>query len=188
MELFHLPLLVVPLSCALFVPASNQAALVDSHHHVEREKVPGDNPAYYTRGKAANQLFEIDEFTVSPNPVVSDHRVFFYLRGDTGTRDLPGLSNATLEIWAQQTSGEDKPEYTIKKKLSDFKPFTARNEDDYTYGGPLIKGSNEIVGDLWLIAWDPEGHRTVDLDIKAVARMPDDRVLFAFEASVSYEV
>lgn len=70
MKLFHLPLLVPPLSCALFIPASHQAAL-DAHHHAERENVPGDNPAYYTREKAADQLFEIDEFTMSPNPVVS---------------------------------------------------------------------------------------------------------------------
>lgn len=71
MKLFHLLLLVAPLSCALVVPASHQAALLDPHHHDEREKVPGDNPAYYSRGKSVDQLLEIEEFTMSPNPVIS---------------------------------------------------------------------------------------------------------------------
>lgn len=70
MKLLHLVLLLAPLSCSHFVPASHQAALVDLDHHAEREKVPGDNPAYYSREKAADQLFEILEFTVSPNPPI----------------------------------------------------------------------------------------------------------------------
>lgn len=118
----------------------------------------------------------------------SDHRIFFYLRGDTGRHRLPGLADATLELWAHMVNRDDMPEYTIKKKISDFKPFTVRNEDDYTYGGPLIQGVNEILADMWLTAWDPEGHGTVVFDIEAVARLPDERILFAFEATLSWQV
>ncbi|KAF2175851.1 hypothetical protein K469DRAFT_701401 [Zopfia rhizophila CBS 207.26] len=187
MKLFHLLLLLAPLSCSHFLPASHQAALVDLDHHAEREKVPGDNPAYYSREKAADQLFEILEFTVSPNPPIVDHRIFFCLRGDTGTGDLLGLADATLELWANRVNFEDEPEYTIKKNISDFKPFTVRNEDDYTYGGPLVQGINEMVGDMYLLDLGPD-HGIVALDIEAVARLPDDRILFAFEARVVYEV
>ncbi|KAF2251914.1 hypothetical protein BU26DRAFT_246766 [Trematosphaeria pertusa] len=98
MKLFHLLLLLAPLSYSHFVPATHQAALVDRDHYAEREKVPGDNPAYYSREKAADQLFEILEFTIAPNPPIVEHRIFFYLRGDTGTRHLPGLADATLKL------------------------------------------------------------------------------------------
>lgn len=43
-----------------------QHALMDTT--VAREKVPGDNPAYYTREKATDQLFKTTEFIVSPAP------------------------------------------------------------------------------------------------------------------------
>lgn len=70
--LFYLLLLLAPLCYGYFSPAPHQAALTDSDYHVENEceKVPGDNPAYYSREEAANQLFEILEFTVSPNPPI----------------------------------------------------------------------------------------------------------------------
>lgn len=70
MKLFRLLLLLAPLSYSRFVPVSHQATLVDLDHHAEREKVRGDNPTYYSREKAADQLFEILEFTVFPNPPI----------------------------------------------------------------------------------------------------------------------
>ncbi|KAF2647414.1 hypothetical protein K491DRAFT_685549 [Lophiostoma macrostomum CBS 122681] len=152
----------------------------------KREKVPGDNPAYYTREKACDQLFAIEDFTVSPNPARIDHRIFFYMLGNTGPQDLPGLANATIELWANRVNFPDEPEYTVKRNLSDLKPFSVRSWDDAEYGGPLIPGINEIVGDLWFMDLGP-GHGTVVLDVEAVARLPDGKVLFAFEARVLYE-
>jgi hypothetical protein len=35
---------------------------------LRREKVPGDNPAYYILEKRNDQLIDITEFTVSPYP------------------------------------------------------------------------------------------------------------------------
>ncbi|KAF2258665.1 hypothetical protein CC78DRAFT_586834 [Lojkania enalia] len=66
-----------------------------------------------------------------------EHRIF-YLRGDTGTHDLPKIANATLELWANRVNFENEPEYSIKKNISNFRPFAVRNEDGYTYGRPLI--------------------------------------------------
>jgi hypothetical protein len=108
------------------------------------------------------------------------------LLGDTGPRNLPGLANATLELWASRINFPDEPEYRIERNLSDFKLFTVRNFYDFTYGGPLIPGLNEIVGDLWFMDMGP-GHRKVVLGVEAVARLPDGRILFALEARVSYK-
>lgn len=44
-----------------------------------------------------------------------------------------------------------------------------------------------MVGDMYLLDLGPD-HGTVVLDIEAVARLPDDGILFAFEARVVYEV
>lgn len=61
-----------------------------------------------------------------------------------------------------------------------------RDAEEYAYGGPLVKGPNEIVGDFPVlhIGFD---HGTMKWDIEVVARLPDDRILFAFEARVEYE-
>jgi hypothetical protein len=113
--------------------------------------------------------------------------MFFYMLGDTGPRNLPGLANATLELWASRVNFPDEPEYTVKRNLSDFNPFSVRNAYDFTYGGPLVPGINEIVGDLYFMDIGP-GHGIVVLDMEAVARLPDERVLFAFEARVLYKL
>lgn len=63
-------LLVAPLAYSRIVPISHQTTLVNLNLHAEREKVPGDNPAYYSREKAADQLFKISEFTISPYPPI----------------------------------------------------------------------------------------------------------------------
>ena len=44
-----------------------------------------------------------------------------------------------------------------------------------------------MVGDIYIFDWWPR-HRPVVLDVEAVARLPDERVLFAFEGRVKYEV
>lgn len=70
MNFFQLLLLPTPLTCSHILPTSPQVALADLDLHAGREKVPGDNPAYYSREKAADQLFKILDFTVSPNPPI----------------------------------------------------------------------------------------------------------------------
>lgn len=116
-----------------------------------------------------------------------DHRIFFYLRGDTGTHDLPGLADATLELRVNRVVSDDERKYTIKRKISTFQLFQVRNPDSYSYGGPLVQGVNEIVGDIYLLELGPD-HGTVALDIEAVAALPDNRILFAFEGKVECEV
>lgn len=69
MRLFQLFVLSAPLVVALTIPhpsKSNQETLVDENSRSGREKVPGDNPAYFSRLKRHDQLFWISEFTVSP--------------------------------------------------------------------------------------------------------------------------
>ncbi|KAF2683542.1 hypothetical protein K458DRAFT_404527 [Lentithecium fluviatile CBS 122367] len=91
-------------------------ALINSNLPTEREKVPGDNPAY-TREKSADQLFDIMEFSVSPYPPIINRRIFFSLGGSTGTRDVPGLTNTSLELRANWSDYKDEPEYRSECKL-----------------------------------------------------------------------
>jgi hypothetical protein len=77
--------------------------------------------------------------------------------------------------------------YTVTHSISDFKLFTVRKVPEFEYGGPLVPGLNEMVGDLPLLDLEPRRAVCVD-DVEAVAALPDGRVLFAFEARVGYKV
>jgi hypothetical protein len=68
MKLFTVLFLLASLCCCRSTLSSHQAILAEPESEPKREKVPGDNPAYYSREKACDQLFRIDDFTVSPNP------------------------------------------------------------------------------------------------------------------------
>jgi hypothetical protein len=57
---------------------------------------------------------------------------------------------------------------------------------EYTYGGPLLPGPDELVGDFFMLDLDPE-HGSATWDIEAVARLPSDEILFAFEARVKID-
>lgn len=70
MKLLHLLLLTSFASSRNFPPLE-QTPLINLDLDTTREKVPGDNPAYYSREKKAVQLFSIEEFTISPNPVIA---------------------------------------------------------------------------------------------------------------------
>ncbi|KAF2873121.1 hypothetical protein BDV95DRAFT_568830 [Massariosphaeria phaeospora] len=100
MNLLHLLLLLAPLANSSTIPAAPQAALVPLDSPAHRVKVPGDNPAFFSREQAADQLFEIQDLTISPNPPIVWHHIFFDLVGDTATRNVPSLANATLQLWA----------------------------------------------------------------------------------------
>lgn len=124
----------------------------------------------------------------------SYHRIFFYLRGTTGTQHLPGLPNATLSFYMRHRRFKDDDSspvqdsnYTVTHDISDFKIFTVRKVPEFEYGGSLVPGLNEMVGDLPLLNLIPGSAFCVD-DVEAVARLPDRRVLFAFEARVGYKV
>jgi len=69
MKFLHLLLLFTSLTSSHYLPSFDQTQLIDPDLDPTREKVPGDNPAYFTREKKADQLFEIEEVTMSPNPV-----------------------------------------------------------------------------------------------------------------------
>lgn len=64
--------------------------------------------------------------------------------------------------------------------------FTVRDEMEYSYGGPLLPGPDEMVGDFFMLDLYPEPGCEV-WDIEAVARLPTDEVLFAFEARMKIE-
>jgi hypothetical protein len=77
----------------------------------------------------------------------------------------------------------DEDYYFFKRKISKFRLFTVRDEMEYTYGGPFLPGPNELVGDFFMLDIDPEPGSAV-WDIEVVGRLPDDKILFAFEARV----
>lgn len=67
MRVLHLLAIFAPFVAArLLSLKSVQETLMDSS--ATREKVPGNNQAYYTREKEADQLFDITEFIVTPSP------------------------------------------------------------------------------------------------------------------------
>jgi hypothetical protein len=71
MRLIHLAVLFIPLVPALIMsssPPDQQHTLAAAT--IDRELVPGENPAHYTRVKKDEQLFTIHELTVSPYPPV----------------------------------------------------------------------------------------------------------------------
>ncbi|KAF2790175.1 hypothetical protein K505DRAFT_377712 [Melanomma pulvis-pyrius CBS 109.77] len=75
----------------------------------------------------------------------------------------------------------------ITHNISDFKLFTARKVSEVEYGGPLVPGRKEMVGDLPLLNLEPGRVIRVD-DVEAMARLTDGRVLFTSEGSVAYRV
>ncbi|KAF2815429.1 uncharacterized protein BDZ99DRAFT_567270 [Mytilinidion resinicola] len=130
-----------------------------------RERVPGDNPAYYTGPKKANQLFDISNFQMAPNPPTRNKRVFFWL--ESYIPALPGLENATL---LTKMKAPDRPDIIeTEAKISNFKAVVVRR--DLVYGGPLKEDGNEMLADFWL--WGPAIH-TGNHMCEAVAKLPND--------------
>lgn len=105
----------------------------------------------------------------------SNNRVFFYLHGAI-PEDYPGLVNSTLTL-RSNFQGDD---YEFSQKLSDVELVSVRKEG--VYGGPLKLGGNEIVGDQEIMHWGRPKSEKVYIEV--VARLPDQRVLFAFEADI----
>ncbi|KAH7069914.1 hypothetical protein BKA63DRAFT_494112 [Paraphoma chrysanthemicola] len=158
----------------------------------DRRKVPGSNPAYFTRLKVEDQLANIYDFTVLPYPPIDNTRVFFYIGCDIYLNDtrgeITGLANATLETHARLPDSDDGDDdfFFLKGKLTEWGVFTVRDPETYEYGGPLEFGTNDIVGDFINLNFDPH-HGTAIWDFEAVARLPDDRILFSFGARVQWD-
>jgi hypothetical protein len=120
----------------------------------------------------------------------SNQRIFFYLRGSLYTTpDLPDLANATLELHISETNHNDTQPYFHKNKISEFGLFTVRFEEEEgrKYGGPLVQGHvNELVGDFFMFNGGRD-HGHGEWNIEAVAKLPNEDILFAFEALVTYD-
>jgi hypothetical protein len=187
-----LPLFALPFPSSTVLHGSDGQSVVGEH--MDREKVPGVNPTYYTGPKRDDQLFDIRFFQVAPDPPTKhaflttylSHSItclfrnklaFFYLSGWVG--DQAGLENATLLLraWRPHDLEPDPDPWEAEAKLSEFKPITVRR--NWEYGGPLKEGDNEILADFLL--YGPFIH-TGNYTCEAVARLPDGRV-FSFEGA-----
>lgn len=95
----------------------------------------------------------------------------------------PELANATLTL----RSRIDRGEYGYTKLLSEAGIIYQSPQDkDESCGGPLRIGGNELLGDQELFHWGTP--KTVNFWIEADARLPDQRVFFAFAADVEIDV
>lgn len=191
-------LFVLPLPLSAFLHGSDGQSVIGEH--VDREKVPGVNPAYYTGPKRDDQLFDIGWFQVAPDPptrhvvpnnypslpltcLFRNKQVFFYLNGKVG--DQPGLDNATLLVRAWIPNDPKPPiPWEAEAKLSEFAPVVVRRYNatrrNLDYGGPLKKGENEMLFDWPLVG--PFIH-TGNHTYEAVAWLPDGGVLFSFKGT-----
>jgi hypothetical protein len=87
-----LPALIPCLTNASSLPFSQKAIKDEtSRHHYQ--KVPGDNPAYFTRVKGEDQLITVYDLTVSPYPPVPYYTNLIPFRGHqlTHSQQLPHL-------------------------------------------------------------------------------------------------
>lgn len=109
------------------------------------------------------------------------------MRGTTHNYgDLPGLANATVEFHINLADYEnDGDTYFAKRKISDIRLFAVRDEARDTYGGPLLPGTNEIVGDSFVLHFGHD-HGTAEWDMEVVAKLPNGGILFAFEGRIAY--
>ena len=74
MQFLSLAILFAPLVSSLAVvaprPSTQKVLVQEPFNNSLLEKVPGDNPAYFTRVPKDEQSFWIGDFTVSPYPPV----------------------------------------------------------------------------------------------------------------------
>lgn len=191
----HSLALALPLSLQQ-TPRSANLQTVMAH---DREKVPGDNMAYYTGPKSMEeQLFEIEEFTIAPNPPMPyanltprylvifrrltrndrEHRFFGYLGGFMP--DAPDLNETRLRLTSLKNGGEPS---IIEEKFASCVWILMRHART-EYGHELKPGRMEFIMDYIMMPFGPEpGVFT----FKAEANLPDGRVLFCFEFSMSVE-
>ncbi|OAL04760.1 hypothetical protein IQ06DRAFT_290785 [Phaeosphaeriaceae sp. SRC1lsM3a] len=95
-------------------------------------------------------------------------------------RDLPNLAFSTLTL--KTVFHGDV--YEVTQRISDHSVFSWRR--DGVYGGPSVKGENVLVGDMGIGHWGKA--QNVSIYAEAVARLPDQRVLWAIEAEVDVEI
>lgn len=104
---------------------------------------------------------------------------------------VDGLEDATIELHINLPDHDpnDEDDYFFKCKIYEFPLAPVRDPNDRIYGGSFRKGRfNEMIGDLHLLQPGLQpGHGVMDWVIEVVARLPDDRILFSFQARVTYE-
>ncbi|KAF1948652.1 hypothetical protein CC80DRAFT_511206 [Byssothecium circinans] len=163
---------IVATSTPLSTPLQNP--LNDAR--ITREKVPGNNPAFYTLLPSKDQMFRVRELTMSPQPPLKQ-RVFFYLSGFIIPKyPLPppshSLINATLTLRMRFTDGDTESpnqEWNATRKITEF-PFVSVRRVGI-YGGPLLYGWNEVVGDVGLMHDPWNKVKTREVEAEAEARM-----------------
>ncbi|KAF2233987.1 hypothetical protein EV356DRAFT_577133 [Viridothelium virens] len=143
----------------------------------ERQRVPGDNSAYYAGPvPRSEQLFEIDEFDIAPNPPLPDHRFFGFLGGIMP--DLPNLNESLLRFSLVK---EGHVLSDFEKKFADCKMiFMRHNRIEFIH--ELRPGRMEFLTDSMMLGeYAAPGIYT----FRAEAVLPDGRVLFCLEFSAS---
>lgn len=143
----------------------------------QRQRLRGDNDAYYCGPPPREQLFEIEEFDVAPSPPTADHRFFAFLQG--WAPDVPNLNDSVMRLTAKK--GDDEP-FVLEEKLVNYPQIVLRQKGEYTR--ELKPGRNELVADYVILGMFLE---TGDYSFTAEARLPDGRVLFCFESSLFLE-
>ncbi|KAF2875934.1 hypothetical protein BDV95DRAFT_665296 [Massariosphaeria phaeospora] len=108
-------------------------------------------------------------------------RNFFFLSGDLYKGYLPGLSNATISVLLNFPDHPEVPEQEATRKITDFYLVTVIHEDGC--GGPLLRGANEMVGNVELRA-PGRPHESGRINLEVMARLPD-QVLFAFQTNIT---
>ncbi|EOD51762.1 hypothetical protein UCRNP2_1454 [Neofusicoccum parvum UCRNP2] len=143
----------------------------------QRQKLLGDNDAYYCGTPWREQLFEIEEFDVAPSPPTADHRFFAFLKG--WAPDAPNLNDSVLKLTTTKDGGEP---YVLEEKLVSYPQIILRHNGKY--GHELKPGRNELIADYVILGMFLE---TGNYTFTAEAKLPDGRVLFCFESSVFLE-
>ncbi|KAL9083742.1 MAG: hypothetical protein Q9165_008408 [Trypethelium subeluteriae] len=140
-----------------------------------REKLRGDNVAYYCSAPSDQQLFEIEEFTIAPNPPILEHRFFGFLMGFMPHEPEADLNNSSLQL---SMFLNDEEISRIDIGLDDEHIF--KRHDSFEYGPKIKPGRMEFLMDyLWL----PDDADPGVYKMKAESRLPDGRVLFCFDFS-----
>lgn len=192
------PLSLFQSAIALTIRLPPQETLHSTSHlqtMTQRQRLRGDNDAYYCGPPPREQLFEIEEFDVAPSPPTAyapihgsavqqtidkrhrDHRFFAFLQG--WAPDVPNLNDSVMRLTAKK--GDDEP-FVLEEKLVNYPQIVLRQKGEYTR--ELKPGRNELVADYVILGMFLE---TGDYSFTAEARLPDGRVLFCFESSLFLE-
>ncbi|KAF2164367.1 hypothetical protein M409DRAFT_25246 [Zasmidium cellare ATCC 36951] len=111
----------------------------------DRKRLPGSNDARYCGVPEEEQLFKIEEFSISPRPLATDTRLFAYLKGHVSEEiSEDELKEAVLHINTTNSKGGLWP---LEEKFAVFPQIVVRQDQQYS---KLLKpGVNEVIGDIF---------------------------------------